>query len=760
MKYQILIATAALFMVCSCGNTISAGGELAEKGFYSLPEETIKSLGEEPKGYAQNYVLAQAYLKQKNYKRAMLHFANSAFKSKRNFKLRLFPHPVYAFVDSFHFKSPYFDDSMYHIARLFYTYREYKYVIKFIDLMDDSPGALYRDASILKAKALDRLKKRKEALATLKELLEEYPDPLSQALVQIRMASLYEKSNKFALAAKSYEKLLDSPEQWHQNLGADHLYSMIKEKKVEMPKSTSVKVAQILVNGGKIKEGETLAMPLLPFIEGEKPDSLQTKLLTLTSPAGAKTFIESRRGKKYYNSLRLIHANTLWSRGRKFNAIAIYQTLTNTQNAKIASRVLTRLSHYYEERNNPLCIKYMTKYTTLFPQNPQTGEFLWLMGRFHIKQGNTARALKYFHTLISSMPENQNSAKALYWKLRLIKKLTPGEKENIRAQMNYHNPSSPYTLRELKKLATKTSKKKILARYKYHKGKGHYKKMLLQASLLFLQEGYAGTLSKMQNDFPEDFISPFTGFSEIIKNQKYESIGKTQLSTLERYFALGNIEAIKRELAMLNQNDEQVKYDIALALARLGAKYRNYHYASLNSLKILKLSQKKEYLPFMEKKYARMLYPLAFKNSVMKESKKYNIDHAVILAMIRAESYYIPHAISPAGARGLMQLMPATAKGIARNLKIKKYNLLNPKTSIKFGTDYISWLNKYYRGQFEYIVAGYNAGAGNVNKWKEKYKGFSKDYLTEFTPFQETRYYIYSTEKFRIQYESIAKNKE
>jgi soluble lytic murein transglycosylase len=96
--------------------------------------------------------------------------------------------------------------------------------------------------------------------------------------------------------------------------------------------------------------------------------------------------------------------------------------------------------------------------------------------------------------------------------------------------------------------------------------------------------------------------------------------------------------------------------------------------------------------------------------------------------------------------------MPLTARGIARETGITDYNLKDPCTSIKFGAHYIAWLDRYYKGQIELMVAGYNAGAGNVDTWLKRFKDKDIDYISEFTPYPETRDYIFRTKKFMIQY--------
>ena len=127
--------------------------------------------------------------------------------------------------------------------------------------------------------------------------------------------------------------------------------------------------------------------------------------------------------------------------------------------------------------------------------------------------------------------------------------------------------------------------------------------------------------------------------------------------------------------------------------------------------------------------------------------------------MIKSESSFNHKAVSPAGATGLMQLMPETAKGVAKDLKISSYDLKNPLISITFGTRYLQWLKRIFPGgytkSFEKIVGGYNAGAGNVIKWRKKLRYNDIDYYIEFIPFKETKGYILRTKKYLIQYKLI-----
>ena len=122
---------------------------------------------------------------------------------------------------------------------------------------------------------------------------------------------------------------------------------------------------------------------------------------------------------------------------------------------------------------------------------------------------------------------------------------------------------------------------------------------------------------------------------------------------------------------------------------------------------------------------------------------------------MKAESLFNHRAMSPAGAAGLMQLMPATAKGVARQLRYPKFDLRAPCTSVELGTHYLAWLRRLFGNNYKLMVAGYNGGPGNVKKWMKSVPYSDKDYFTEFIPFSETRYYILRTGKFLTQYDIL-----
>jgi soluble lytic murein transglycosylase-like protein len=96
--------------------------------------------------------------------------------------------------------------------------------------------------------------------------------------------------------------------------------------------------------------------------------------------------------------------------------------------------------------------------------------------------------------------------------------------------------------------------------------------------------------------------------------------------------------------------------------------------------------------------------PSSFKDMIEDAARQHDLDPNLLHAMIKVESGYNPQALSAKGARGLMQLMPDTARRFGVS------DAFNPKENIRAGAEYIQWLLKLFRGDVELALAGYNAG--------------------------------------------------
>lgn len=113
-------------------------------------------------------------------------------------------------------------------------------------------------------------------------------------------------------------------------------------------------------------------------------------------------------------------------------------------------------------------------------------------------------------------------------------------------------------------------------------------------------------------------------------------------------------------------------------------------------------------------------YPLAWWDTVLRWAGTYRVDPYLVLAVMREESGFSPTAVSSSDARGLMQLLPSTARWIAEDkLKIpyREADLFSPDFNIRLGTWYLSYLLDQFEGDLARAVAAYNGGQGNLRRW-------------------------------------------
>jgi soluble lytic murein transglycosylase len=137
--------------------------------------------------------------------------------------------------------------------------------------------------------------------------------------------------------------------------------------------------------------------------------------------------------------------------------------------------------------------------------------------------------------------------------------------------------------------------------------------------------------------------------------------------------------------------------------------------------------------------YERLRYPLRYSEYVRVHARQHGLDPALLAAVIYQESRFRPSAKSASGAIGLMQLTPETARGIAirtHGSAFHTQDLYNPEINIRYGAWYLDNLFKKY-GDERLVLAAYNAGQGNVDKWRANGQSIQ---------FAETRAYVKTVE--------------
>lgn len=154
-------------------------------------------------------------------------------------------------------------------------------------------------------------------------------------------------------------------------------------------------------------------------------------------------------------------------------------------------------------------------------------------------------------------------------------------------------------------------------------------------------------------------------------------------------------------------------------------------------------------------------FPEAYRDKFQQFGQENGVDPYLLMAIARRESAYNPSVSSPAGALGLMQLMPGTAADVSRSLGLQppgRYGVLDPTLNVRLGSAYFSDTQRRYGGNRLAATAAYNAGPRRVDRWLSEHRAEAFDLFVERIPFRETRHYVQAVLAYRVIFQSLAQN--
>ena len=151
----------------------------------------------------------------------------------------------------------------------------------------------------------------------------------------------------------------------------------------------------------------------------------------------------------------------------------------------------------------------------------------------------------------------------------------------------------------------------------------------------------------------------------------------------------------------------------------------------------------------------RVVYPFPYRELLTSRAAELGLDPYLVAGLVRQESAFHPSIASPAGAIGLMQIMPATGRQLARASGIRDYTtatLENPEINAHLGTRFLAELFERYDGDVPLFLSAYNAGPTRANRWRRLPEAADPARFTERIPFTETRGYVKNVVRNRALY--------
>ncbi len=407
-------------------------------------------------------------------------------------------------------------------------------------------------------------------------------------------------------------------------------------------------------------------------------------------------------------------------------------------------------------------VKTLAKILDRFPESEFADDALFLTGNIYRESGDMKEALQFYGRLAEEYPESKYADSALWWKA-----------------WSYYSAGSYKRMEQtLQELVNRYPRSFLVNQARYWQGRAEEKKgdlsraaayyglVLRKGSYTYYGYRAAERLEILKNGGTEaasdiaDQVTPVCAEGGCPEDplSSFETDDGPPAWTNETREVLSAQPSFRKTLELMNldlrkeaaqelwslQDKVPRKRGLLIGLSKAFFELGDY-YRSLT----LVLRNYERYLSGPSRSVSEDLwllaYPQGYWDSILSYSRQYGQDPYFIAAIIREESQFSPEAVSPVGARGIMQVMPATGEWAARLIKLPRFDrsrLFDSDTAIKIGTWYVSQLMKRFRGDPLLAAAAYNAGPDAVASWLGKYGHDERDVFVESIPFSETRGYV------------------
>lgn len=496
-----------------------------------------------------------------------------------------------------------------------------------------------------------------------------------------------------------------------------------------------------------------------PFVEkltDKTPlDSLQmSSILTIAQLASAcgkyeiaeqlLEMVEKKASKQLAAKALNFNAQMALSRNQIDKALKLFKRY-NTSYGPDSDAIMNIARCYKKNGNNFEASRWYDKYIAHFPSNSKAQEILWLQA------------------WQKEAKEKYTQAGALYKKIYTkFKSGTRRDESYIRQALCYYRMENfDSTIAVLSAFIKKYPTSSLYPAAMFWKGKAYLAKENDSLKTLcfkqvadydpfdyyaFRARNYltnSDTTYSPPLDTSSDMTAAFRWADSITADQRTR-FSKTDSLNFQRAMVCASLGF--KELAelffdsiSLNSQDLSTQFRMALLYSSCGA--------TAQAFKIIRRLAWRIPLPCRRSapvSVYMLIYPAFYSNFILDRANIEAIDPNLVSAVMRQESIFNPEIVSPAGAIGLMQIMPYTAKQLAGDLKIPFFvdSLYNPAYNIKLGTYYLKQLLDTFDNNYVMVLSSYNAGPINAKKWYDKNKAEEFDLFVEDIEFTETRGYV------------------
>lgn len=375
------------------------------------------------------------------------------------------------------------------------------------------------------------------------------------------------------------------------------------------------------------------------------------------------------------------------------------------EQALLSAANMYLLKHDYDH-----AIDYFRELQQRFPGGARASYAHWKSAWLAFRQGRMEEARKGFEDQIGLYPDSLEVSAALYWRARIA------EEEN--------NPGM-----------AKAFYQKLADRFR-----NYYYAELGRQRMKNLHVNDEGLPPESVHYAVLDRVAPLPSGPKIADEPPPDDNLRVARARLLSNGALADLAVRELQAAAADEDGGWAPPEMARAYQDIGRYDRG--------IEIMKRSTPNYFavdIPSLPRAYWEALFPKAYWTDLKRFSLANGLDPFLVASLIRQESEFNAGAISRANAVGLMQLLPATGKTVAKQIKLKGFNapqLYNPSVNLELGTRYFKDMVERYNGQFEYALAAYNAGTDRVSDWLGQGHFRDPQEFVESIPFTETREYV------------------
>lgn len=387
-------------------------------------------------------------------------------------------------------------------------------------------------------------------------------------------------------------------------------------------------------------------------------------------------------------------AMILWNRDRDEEALAVFAAFVDRypRNDR-AAEALYAVGRIHQQAGQPSeAIAAYTHLAREYPGSKMAAEGRWRIGWVHYRNGRFDTAATTF-AAAAAQTNDRARDEATYWQARALERLArAGAARELYQRIVRHDPNGYYAMWAEKRLRREPDTKRML-------------------------DTSAPPAPQLSLPPPPKVPDPF-------HLDRALELGLAGVFDLAR----AELDALESD----NDGDTEVSRFVFAAYQAVDG------YA--NILRRLRKRGLPDSVSGAEGE--SLLYPLAFWNLVRPQAEAHGLDPLLIESLMRQESMFDPRAHSPANARGLMQLLPSTAKQISGAGDEDEIDLYDPEINVELGSRYLHTLLLRFGYDPLKAIAAYNGGEKAVEKWQSRYGDLDPDEFVESITYRETRDYV------------------